>query len=281
MKSNLAYIIPAHKVDHRLLYAVESVLAQSEEALCIVVGTEEVAQRGMPQKHQKAVELVIVGNDEGDDNVLDTSYPAMVNAGIEYLREMDEPPEWLSILEFDDKLLPHATKKFMAYRETFPEAGAFAGLGLVVEPTGDRMPEDESKAPNLKTMANEAAWAANIMETPGVFDFNAMLRLNFLLLNCCFFKLEILDEIGDLKPNMKYFYDYEFLLRVVYNGHDIRAIPQATHYHFTDGEAIKAHHDLTQDAADFWQNAARKEYFFEFDRELAYEPPEENETAEA
>jgi hypothetical protein len=130
-------------------------------------------------------------------------------------------------------------------------------------------------------MANEACWAANIMETPGIFDFNAMLRLNFMLLTACFFKLEILEEIGQLKPNMTYFYDYEFLLRVVYNGHEVRAIPKATHYHFTNGEAIGNHHELSKDEADFWQNAARKEYFFEFDRELAYEPPKENETTEA
>jgi hypothetical protein len=271
MNSKLAYIIPAHKVDHRLLYAVESALAQSEKTYVVVACTPEVAERGLPDKYNNAVNLVIV---DGDD----TSMQNLVNAGLEIVKSLDDV-EWFSILEFDDKVLPNATKLFMRYREVFPEFNAFAGLGLVCESNGERNPQEELQAPNLRTMANEAAWAANIMEQSGVFDFNAMLRMNFILLTCCFFKLEILEEIGQLKPNMKYFYDYEFLLRVVYNGHNIRAIPKATHYHFTNGEGISAHHSLNKTDADFWSNTARKEYFFEFDRKLVYEPTtEETET---
>jgi hypothetical protein len=272
MKSKLMYIIPAHKVDHRLKYAVESALAQTEQVRVVVVGPDAVINGGIPDKIKSSIDYLAV--DDGD-----TSTQALINAGIEYAQSQDDV-EWVSFLEFDDKLLPRATSLFMEYRDANEEATTFAGLALVVEPNGDRDAEQEAQTPNLKTMANEAAWAANIMDNVGIFDFNAMLRMNFLVMTAMYFKLEIFEEIGVLKPNMKYFYDFEFLLRVVYNGHEPIAIPKATHYHFTGGEQIEAHHTLNKDEADFWSSAARKEYFFEFDRELAYEPTEEIETAE-
>lgn len=265
--SNLAYIIPAHKLHPGLTAAIDSVLAQSPKAnLILVTPKDEV----YPSISDARLEKLTLVNAEGD-----RSFPALVNLGIEAAKGM-ENVEWISILEYDDALLPYATAVFEKYRDRFDQTPVFAGLTLIVDP-GDRT-KDQTQPPALQQMANEAAWAPNIMEVPGIVDFNAMLRMNFVLLTSTFIKLEILDEIGNLKQNMKHFSDYEFLLRIVYNGHEIRSIPKATHYHYNNGEALTTLRSLNRDEAEFWVNAARKEYFFEFDRELSYDPVEETET---
>lgn len=266
--ADLAYIIPTHKKTDTLVEAVDSALAQEGKPTVIVVGPSDVLKT-LGKDRSEHVVLV-----EAED---DTSYAALVNLGLAKAGEEDVGAEWVSILEHDDALLPYATRLFGEYRDHFSETNVFAGLTLVVE--GEERKKDQ--APALKALANEAAWAPNIMEEPGVVDFNAMLRMNFVLLNSCFFKLELLDEVGVFKTNMKHFGDYEFLLRLVYNGYNIRAIPKATHYHYTGGEGSKAQQSLTKDEGSFWVGCARKEYFFEFDRELEYTPTQETETSEA
>lgn len=262
MKSKLSYIIPLHKTDDRVMTAINSVLDQTEDAHLVLVSTDDIVSKCVSNSMRSngRISIVTLNDDQ-------TSYQELVNAGIDIALHDDEI-EWVSFLEFDDKLLPGATSLFMEYREANPDFNVFAGLTLAVE----QNPDDPNGVPNLKSMLNEGAWAPNIMETRGVFDFNAQLRMNFVFINGCFFKVEIFNEIGLLKPNMKFFHDYELALRVIYNGNDIRAIPKATHYHFVNGEAISSIRDLPRDEGEYWSNAARKEYFFEFDREISYDP---------
>lgn len=266
MSSKLAYIIPSHRKVDTLQAAIESALSQTEKSVVIVSTTQEVRE-GLPKSVTENSNVHIVTTDG------DTSYQNLVNGGIETARELEDV-EWVSILEHDDRLLPHATKLFTQYREQFSDTQMFAGLTLVVEPADDG-------PPGLKMMANEAAWAPNLMEELGVFDFNAMLRMNFLFLNGCFIHLDVFDSVGMLKPNMRFYSDYEFVLRVVYGGIEVRSIPKATHYHFVNGEGFKGYQDAPREETSFWVNAARKEYFFEFDREIEYTPAEETEASGA
>lgn len=261
MTSKLAYIIPSHRKTDTLQSAIESALSQTEKSVVIVATTEEVASE---INNQQSSRLFVVTTNE------DTSYQTLVNLGIEKARGL-KGVEWVSFLEHDDRLLPKATELFTQYCEQFDDAQMFAGLTLVVEPSDDG-------PPGLRMMANEAAWAPNVMEEPGVFDFNAMLRMNFIFLNGCFIHLDVFDSVGMLKPNMRFYSDYEFALRVVYGGIIVRSIPKATHYHFVEGEAFKEYQDAPRDETTFWVNTARKEYFFEFDREVEYAPAEETET---
>lgn len=261
MRADLAVIIPTHEKTDALVEAMDSVFALKEKPHLIVVGPEDV----LATINEKRAELctLVAENDN-------TSYANLVNKGIEAARTIEDTPiEWITILEHDDKLLPFAGKLFDEYTNHFTEESFFAGLTLIVSPENR---ENGGNPPALEALANDAAWAPNVMETPGLVDFNAMLRMNFVLLNACFFKLSMVDEIGMLKTNMKHFSDYEFILRAVYNGYNIRAIPKATHYHYSGGKATQIQRQLDSAEGEFWVSAARKEYFFEFDRELVYEP---------
>ena len=267
MNSKLAYIVPTHKKTKTLIGAIDSVLAQKESAHIIVVGPKAVLSSIDGPRTERIIPIHSKGKQ--------TSYAELVNLGIEHARTLEDV-EWVSILEHDDTTLPGATALFMEYRDVYDDVEMFAGLTLIVDHA-----ENPADAPVLKTMANEACWAPNVMETSGLFDFNALLRLGFVFLNSTFIKLTVFDDVGMIKKNLKYYNDYEFTLRVVYNGKIVRGIPKATHYHFVNGQVHNEMNTGDKAEVEFWSNAARKEYFFDFDREVIYEQVEETEPTEA
>ena len=241
MNSKLAYIIPTHSKTDTLVKALDSIFKQKEKAKVIVVGPKEVLESIDNDRSKLCVKV------EENEN---TTYPNLVNKGIDAAKE-DNEIEWVSILEHDDELLHHATELFIEYRDCYTNAEMFAGLTLLVEPSENDNP------PTLKGMTNDACWAANLMETTGEFDFNALLRMGFVFLNSTFIKLSVFDTVGKLKNNFKLYSDYEFTLRAVYNGIIIRGIPKATHYHFVNGEYHKMLEKMDRDEVEFWANAAR------------------------
>ena len=74
------------------------------------------------------------------------------------------------------------------------------------------------------------------------------------------------------KENFEMFYDYEWALRVVYNGGIIRSIPKATHFHaMVDDGAFETQKALPSETVENWLGAAKREYFFEVDREINFD----------
>jgi len=99
-----------------------------------------------------------------------------------------------------------------------------------------------------------------------------MLRTNFLFVNGCYIKPEVFDSFGTFKENFDILYDYEWALRMVYNGVTIRTIPKATHFHsITEDGASETQKALPNSVKENWLGAARREYFFDEDREINFE----------
>jgi len=73
------------------------------------------------------------------------------------------------------------------------------------------------------------------------------------------------DEIGGLKNNIKLYFWYEFLLRLVYNSKNAFVIPKSlyNHVYFT---AI----NIETDEAKFYWDAVQNEYYFNAQRDLTY-----------
>ena len=138
--TNLAVIIPSHEMHPGLIPAIDSVMANSPRPQLILVGTQEVFD-AIPENRLELMTLV--------DSPDDTSFPSMVNAGIECAQELEDV-EWISILEHDDELLPGATDVFNDHRKYFSDVGMFAGLTLMCEPRQGDNP------PGLKQLMNEA-----------------------------------------------------------------------------------------------------------------------------
>lgn len=243
----IGYIIPLHKKDERVYKAIASV---PENDIALVCCPEDVAKW--------------ISNDHDDWLKVDgSSYQKLVNAGIDYFKETDA--DYISILEFDDTLTPNAGSIVSQYGTDWEDVDILAPLSMAVK-------EGEDDKPILIAVANEAAMAPQLAEEHGYFDFNMMLRSNFLFVNGCYIKPEVFENFGKFKENFKMFYDYEWALRMVYNGAVIRSIPKATRFHYlSDGGAFETQRNAPKADKDNWLSAARREYFFEEDREISFE----------
>ena len=189
------------------------------------------------------------------------TYQTLANAGIEFSKTVEA--DYISILEFDDHLTPNAHRILNEYMDVYEDADILAPLACVVKQ------DENSDKPTLLNMINEACYAGGIPEAQGYFDFNMLLRTNFMFVNGCYIKPSVFEEFGGFKENFRLFYDYEWILRMVYNGAVIRGIPKATHFHYmTPDGAFSASKKESKDVAGEYLKAVRREYFFEEDREL-------------
>ena len=69
------------------------------------------------------------------------------------------------------------------------------------------------------------------------------------------------------------FHDYEFLLRYLEHGNNVYVIPKLTYRHVNgrDGSIIGDMKDVNDFEKKWWYDLAKKEYHFDYDRQLEYE----------
>lgn len=259
----IVYIIPLHKKDDRVFDAIESV-PKCDHTQIIVATMKNLKtwlNKGIDKMGRTNVSYILSEDDSG--------YPTLVNLGIDVVNEIHKDADLISILEFDDKLMPNAHKivneYFNAWDNIVPSVEIFAPLACVIKETDD-------EKPILIGVANEASIAPQVAEEYGLFDFNMMLRTNFIFVNGCYIRPSVFENYGKFKTNFKVFYDYEWALRIVYNGAIVRTIPKATHMHtLSDDGAFETQKSLPQKERDQWLVATRREYFFEDDRDIKFD----------
>jgi len=252
MDKKIAYIIPLHKKDDRVFRAIKSV---SDGTQVIVVAPEKISDW---TRSKKTTATVISAGKH-------SSYPTLVNIG---LSSINDDIDYVNILEFDDVLMPNAHRIINEYANDWDDVEILAPLACVV--TYSDQSEDDK--PILVGIANEAPMAPQVAEEFGYLDFNMMLRTNFLFANGCYIKPSVFKDYGKFKENFEIFYDYEWALRVVYNGGIIRSIPKATHFHqLTQDGAFETQKSLPKEVRENWLGAARREYFFENDRPINFD----------
>ena len=94
------------------------------------------------------------------------------------------------------------------------------------------------------------------------------------------FNKEKYQEVGGLKSNLKLTFGYELFLRLTHNSVKIMTIPKIGYKHMNLREGSifwnykNGEDKITQDEARFWIDAAKKEYFYNTEREIKNEPQE-------
>ena len=76
---------------------------------------------------------------------------------------------------------------------------------------------------------------------------------------------------------MKLTFTYEFLLRMTYNSIPVMVIPKLGYKHTNNREGslfVEYRNTMNPVESRFWQNQARKEYFWAEDRTITYEREE-------
>lgn len=248
------YIIPIHEKNELVFRALKSAM-QFEDTLICISTNKKIADWIDENKGDLQFEQVAYSTNE------DTSYPHLVNMGIESLKDK---VEFISILEFDDVVSSTAHDAIVPYLENM-EAHIYLPLGAMVT-------EDSSIEENKFTMVamlNEAPFAAGVADEYGVLDFNMLLKANFAFVNGAYFKPEAFEKWGKFKENFKYLSDYELILRHVYEGAEIKSVPKLARFHYKREEgAFEQQKKLSHEDREYWVTTAKKEYMFQEDREL-------------
>lgn len=142
---------------------------------------------------------------------------------------------------------------------------------------------------------NEACWAEGMAEEAGVFDLNMLLRMNCINVTGTVFKTSSLKSYSEeredlyfpMKENLKFINSYEFFLRFVYNDLKIYSIPRIGYEYSVLSSSLeydsflskvptnllniaKDNGGITPEEYQFWLSSAKKEYFFDEQRNIEY-----------
>jgi len=144
-------------------------------------------------------------------------------------------------------------------------------------------------------LVNEAPWAEGLSEEAGKIDLNLLSRFNCVVPIGAMFRTNALKEYSEqkddkyypLKESIKISHYYEFLMRMIYNDVKGMCIPRIGYEFRVKSNSSFKHtyckipQNITQipveqggvipEEGKFWMDLAKKEYFFDVDRNKVYE----------
>ena len=175
---------------------------------------------------------------------------------------------YFTFLEFDDEFSINWFKNVKLYTESYPEIKMFIPIISDV---------DDKQA--FFGFTNEAAWAYNFSDELGMINNEVLLEYPNINPDGMVVRTDAFNDCGGLKNTIKLSFNYEFLLRFTRNGDKIMVIPKIGYKHvnmrpgslFWDykySPAIDV--AIKPDEAIFWMETAKKEYFFNEDRNITY-----------
>ena len=174
--------------------------------------------------------------------------------------------KWVSILEFDDEYSVIWFDNVNKFMKSFKDVEVF--LPIVI---------DVDNKDIFAGFTNEATFAANFTQEMGVLTTDTLLEYQNFQTSGAVMKKTIIEDFGGFKSNFKLTFVYEFLLRMTYNSVKFLTIPKIGYKHMNLREDsifwnYKNGQDrLTENEANFWIQAAKREYFFKNEREIVVE----------
>jgi len=187
-----------------------------------------------------------------------TDFASQVNFAVSKIET-----EYFSVVQFDDVIFPNHVQNINKYISAYSNIDCF--VPLVYEVDFEDKPIGFS---------NETVWSAGTMEKFGYFDLAKTKEKAFynFNVNCFTIKKSTFEAVGKLKSSILKFGDFEFLLRLLNFGKMVYVIPKMTYKHFNgiSGSIHDMQKDMDEMEKKFWYNMSRKEYFFDYDREISY-----------
>jgi hypothetical protein len=142
---------------------------------------------------------------------------------------------------------------------------------------------------------NESPWMEGMSEEAGKFDLNLLQRFNCANPLGAVYKVDSIDEYAEktdgtskpMKESMRLSHYYEFFLRMIYDDVKVMTIPRIGYEikminkdYFTDSTCKVPQNlaiipedkgGINPDEAKFWFELAKKEFFYDEDRNKTYE----------
>jgi len=252
--TDITVILPIHELNERteILFnnAVRSVVEQTLRPDLLIVATPSVYDRVV--ELTKDVEFTTVLKNEGESD-----FSTQVNLGAATIKTT-----WFSVLEFDDEYSSIWFKNVAKYQEAYPETEMF--LPIII---------DVNEQNQFISFTNEAVWAQSFSDELGVLDNGAVLSYQNFNIDGMVIKTETFLNNGGLKKNLKVTFLYEFLLRMTFRDVKTMVIPKFGYKHMNQREGSLFHtysQEVNPVEANWWMAQAKKEYFFDKDREITY-----------
>lgn len=176
--------------------------------------------------------------------------------------------KYFSILEFDDEYTKKWFEHVLNYEKHYPDVKIW--LPIVV---------DVNQAKQYLGLTNEAVWAMNFGDELGFLDEQSLNNFPNFQTSGAVIDTDSFITHGGFKSNIKLTFVYELLLRLVRQDAKAMTIPKVGYIHTNMREnSLFWNYKLNQEVAispkeaDFWIQAARREYFYPYEREIEFTP---------
>jgi hypothetical protein len=258
--TNISVIIPVHKLTDETYQlfqvALKSIMVQKvlpDEVLIVAPKGSDALEKINKTDFGPIADKIRIVENEGE-----TDFASQVNLGVSAAKT-----EWVSFLELDDEYASIWFKNVIEYRNAFPNVGIF--MPIVV---------DVDAGSNFIGFTNEAVWANSFSDELGILDLNALLTYQNFNIDGIVMKKDVYEENGGFKPSIKLTFPYEFLLRMAFKDVRIMTIPKFGYKHMNqrpDSLFANYKENLDPVEAKWWLSQAKKEYYFDRDRNITYQ----------
>ena len=264
METNLTVILPLLTLEGKekdyFANAIKSIEEQKTkaEALIIVVPKKSELKKELDKYDfsEETKKMLTIVENEGE-----LDFCSQVNLGVENVKT-----EWFSVLEVDDVYASIWFNNFIEYRKHYDEVDLFLPIVLDVN--------DENK---FLHFSNEPVWARDFSEKIGFLDYDSLLNFPNFQFSGSIIKKESFTSVGDLKPGIKMFFNYEFLLRMSYYDMKMMTIPKIGYKKTNMREnslfwnyKFNKEYFIDPVESKFWYNTSKKECYFKKDRGIKY-----------
>lgn len=265
MKTDITVVLPiitlAEEEKNLFATAIESVSTQKvlPTKLVIVVPSgsgikEELETYDYPESIKEDVLIV--------ENSGETDFCSQVNLGVENVST-----EWFSVLEIDDVYSKIWFDNFNKYGEAYPEVDVFLPIVLDVDTNNQFI-----------HFTNEPVWARDFSDKLGFLDNDTLMNFPNFQLSGSVIRTKAFNVVGKLKPSIKMFFNYEFLLRASYYDKKIMTIPKIGYkkVNMRENSLFWKYKNVDSEKMDpveqkFWYNTSKKECFHKVNRGISYE----------
>jgi hypothetical protein len=262
-QTQITVILPVHELDDstrplfsNAIKSVEEQIVTPDSVLVVVPKGSDVSKELSSFDYGKLKDIVVVVENDGE-----IDFASQINFGVEAAKT-----EWISILELDDEYSKIWFKNVVEYKNAYEDVDIF--MPIIV---------DVDTKQQFIGLTNEAVWAQSFSDEMGVLDNGALLAYQNFNIDGVVMKKSLFEEFGGLKPSIKLTFVYEFLLRMTFKDSRVFVIPKFGYKHLNQREGSLFHGyrtELDPTEAKWWLSQAKKEYYFDNDRAVAYEKEE-------
>lgn len=255
----MTIIIPIHKldVDREFLKTMfESLSKQDEKDFEILIASFERYKKEIALSNIYDLKYNFLQLPEELHDIY-PNYTEIVNFAV---HSVNTP--YFSILQYDDVLNNTFVKFAYQYIKSYETVSVF--LPIVLEFDGN----------NFVRSVNEAVWNIEYTSKQGYLDFDTLKKMNiFSFVNAIYKTEEFLLNNG-FKHNIKIFFEYEYFLRILYKMSEVMVIPKFMVRHTINRENsfTSFYENIDKLEGKFYLDLSRKEYFFDEDRQIVYNP---------